>query len=89
MFYFNIESEGFMDFDYGELRKRIKEKLGLEIVFAKRLGMSKTSLSLRLNNQLHFSQRDIAVALRVLSIPEEEAGKYFLRAKKNDWEEFL
>ena len=25
-----------MDFDYGELRKRIKEKLGLEIVFAKR-----------------------------------------------------
>lgn len=51
--------------------------------------MSKTSLSLRLNNQLHFSQRDIAVALRVLSIPEEEAGKYFLRAKRNDWEEFL
>lgn len=78
-----------MEFDYGDLRQRIREKLQLECVFAKRLGMSKTSLSLRLNNQLHFSQRDIAIALQVLSIPEEEAGRYFLRRKKNDWEELL
>lgn len=43
-----------MHFDYIRLRARIREKLGSDVVFAARLGISKTSLSLRLNNQLHF-----------------------------------
>lgn len=41
-----------MHFDYIRLRARIREKLGSDVVFAARLGISKTSLSLRLNNQL-------------------------------------
>ena len=37
-----------MHFDYIRLRARIREKLGSDVVFAARLGISKTSLSLRL-----------------------------------------
>ena len=56
-----------MHFDYIRLRARIREKLGSDVVFAARLGISKTSLSLRLNNQLHFSQRDIYNSMRILN----------------------
>lgn len=66
-----------MDFDYIRLRERIREKLGSDMVFATRLGISKTSLSLRLNNQIHFSQRDIYNSMRILQISPEEVGMYF------------
>lgn len=67
-----------MRFDYIRLRARIREKLGSDVVFAARLGISKTSLSLRLNNQLHFSQRDIYNSMRILQIRPDEVGAYFL-----------
>ena len=64
-----------MHFDYIRLRARIREKLGSDVVFAARLGISKTSLSLRLNNQLHFSQRDIYNSMRILQIrPDGKEG---------------
>ena len=66
-----------MHFDYIRLRARIREKLGSGVVFAARLGISKTSLSLRLNNQLHFSQRDIHNSMRILKIRPDEIGAYF------------
>lgn len=66
-----------MHFDYIRLRARIREKLGSDVVFAARLGISKTSLSLRLNNQLHFSQRDIYNSMRILQIRPDEVGAYF------------
>lgn len=66
-----------MVFDYIRLRARIREKLGSDIVFAARLGISKTSLSLRLNNQLRFSQNDIYKSMRILQIRPEEIGSYF------------
>lgn len=77
-----------MEFDYSNLRKRIREKHLSEGLFAIRLGLSKSALSLRLNNHLFFSQRDIATALRVLGIPKEEVGNYFLCRKKDVWREF-
>lgn len=51
--------------------------------FAKRLGISKTSLSLRLNNQIHFSQRDIYRSMRILQISPEELGVYFFDKEKD------
>ena len=62
-----------MHFDYIRLRARIREKLGSDVVFAARLGISKTSLSLR----LHFSQRDIYNSMRILQIRPDEVGAYF------------
>ena len=57
-----------MHFDYIRLRARIREKLGSDVVFAARL---------RLNNQLHFSQRDIYNSMRILQIRPDEVGAYF------------
>ena len=58
-----------MHFDYIRLRARIREKLGSDVVFAARLGISKTSLSLRLNN--------IYNSMRILQIRPDEVGAYF------------
>lgn len=72
-----------MNFNYEKLRGRIREKMSSDTVFAKRLGISKTSLSLRLNNQIHFSQRDIYRSMRILQISPEELGVYFFDKEKD------
>ena len=72
-----------MNFNYEKLRRRIREKMRSDTVFAKRLGISKTSLSLRLNNQIHFSQRDIYKSMRILQISPEELGVYFFDKEKD------
>lgn len=72
-----------MNFNYEKLRGRIREKMSSDTVFAKRLGISKTSLSLRLNNQIHFSQRDIYKSMRILQISPEELGVYFFDKEKD------
>ena len=56
-----------MHFDYIRLRARIREKLGSDVVFAARRGISKTSLSLR----------DIYNSMRILQIRPDEVGAYF------------
>lgn len=71
-----------MDFNYEKLRGRIREKVRSDTVFAKRLGLSKTSLSLRLSNRLHFSQCDIYNSMRILQIPPEELESYFFDKEK-------
>lgn len=72
-----------MNFNYEKLRGRIREKMRSDTVFAKRLGISKTSLSLRLNNQIHFSQRDIYRSMRILQISPEKLGVYFFDKEKD------
>lgn len=72
-----------MNFNYEKLRGRIREKMRSDTVFAKRLGISKTSLLLRLNNQIHFSQRDIYRSMRILQISPEELGVYFFDKEKD------
>lgn len=72
-----------MNFNYEKLRGRIREQMHSDTVFAKRLGISKTSLSLRLNNQIHFSQRDIYRSMRILQISPEELGVYFFDKEKD------
>lgn len=78
-----------MEFEYQDLRQKIKEKCKEERIFADRLGISRTSLSLRLHNQLQFTQKDIALALSILDIPPEEIAHYFLRPKKTLWSEYF
>ena len=54
-----------MHFDYIRLRARIREKLGSDVVFAARLGISKTSLSLRLNNPVSYTHLTLPTKLEV------------------------
>ncbi|WP_289182963.1 DUF739 family protein [uncultured Dubosiella sp.] len=64
-------------FDYKPLRGKIREICGSEEEFAKRLGISKTSLSGRLNNKLEFSSKEIMKSCEILGISLDNVSKYF------------
>lgn len=70
-------------FDYQKLRGRIKEKLKKENEFAKRIGISATSLSYKLNGGSDFTATEIYNACKedVLDIPKEEIADYFFTEK--------
>lgn len=66
-------------YDFSKLRGRIKEKLGNEAEFAKKLNISPASLSSKFNNRSDFTSTEIsrAVDIDVLDIPIDEIGIYF------------
>lgn len=66
-----------MSFDYSKLRGKIREKCGTQEIFAKRLGISRTSLSQKLNNSNEFTQQEINNAAEILDIPLEQIPVYF------------
>lgn len=70
-----------MSWDYSKLRGRIKEKFNTIDNFAEALGMSRTSLSQRLNNQLEFSQNEIAKAMFLLDEDEANMVDFFYTPK--------
>ena len=49
-----------MAFDYSKLRGKIKEVFGTQDKFAKALGISRATLSLKLNNISEFTQQEMA-----------------------------
>ncbi len=44
-------------FEYGKLRGRIKEKCGIQNVFARDIGLSEVSISNKLNNNVEWGAR--------------------------------
>lgn len=70
-----------MAWNYSRLRGKIKEVCNTQDEFAKRLGIGKTSLSQRLNNQLEFSQKEINKSCDILKIPRESISEYFFDEK--------
>lgn len=66
-----------MNFDYSKLKGRIVEICGTRKEFAKRMGMTERTLSLKLNNKIAFTQKDIINALDILSIDLSEIDDYF------------
>ena len=66
-----------MTYNYRKLLGRITEKYGTQTVFAKALGLSERSLSLKLTNKVGFKQSEIARACSLLEIPESEMHNYF------------
>lgn len=64
-------------YDYSKLRGRIVEKYGTITAFAGVLGISKTTASLKLKNEIGFSRDDIVEWSELLDIPEEEYTLYF------------
>ena len=73
-----------MVFCYKKLRGRIREKFGTEAAFAAALGMSRTSLSLRLNNAAQFTKDDMEKSADLLSFPIEEIHLYFFCDKSSE-----
>jgi len=68
-------------FDYAKLKGKIKEVFGTQSAFAKAMGMSSTTLSLKLNNFTNFTQQEINKACELLSIPAEFIPIYFFTEK--------
>jgi hypothetical protein len=57
-------------YDYSVLRGRIIEKCGSIGKFAEIFGISKTSMSDKLNNNSSWSQEDISKAVKILQIED-------------------
>lgn len=66
-----------MYFDYSKLRGRITEVFGTQQQFARKLGLSERSLSLKLNGKNSWSQAEIKAACDLLRIPVSELHLYF------------
>lgn len=70
-----------MQFDYGKLRGRIREKYKTESNFATELGIGRGSLSQKLNNEVDFTQRQMLRAAKLLEIEPREISNYFFSEK--------
>lgn len=66
-----------MSYKYAKLRGRIVEKFGTQQEFAKELGLSENSLSLKLNGKTGFSQEDMINWSNKLGIDFCDYGVYF------------
>lgn len=66
-----------MAFNYSKLRGKIREIFKTQSAFAEAMGMSSTSLSAKLNNNVEFSQKEIDKASDLLKIEKEEIPVYF------------
>ncbi len=64
-------------FNYSKLKGRIKEKGFTQEDIANNLGINKSTISLRLNNQSLFVQDEINKIIKLLEIPGEEIKEYF------------
>lgn len=65
------------EYNYSLLLGRMKEKGYTQEKLAKSLGISETSLNLRLNNKLNFRQDEIIAASDILAIPRDQLEAYF------------
>lgn len=67
----------YYEFDYSKLKGRIKEVLGTQEVYAEKISLSRTSLSLRLSGKLEFTQQEIRKSCDVLEFEPSEIPAYF------------
>lgn len=77
-----------MQFNFSKLLGRIKECGYTQEMLAKEIGMTKTTLNLKLNNKnknAYFTMPEVEKIRRVLHIDTDEIGVYFftLRVQEN------
>ena len=70
-------------FDYKKLRVRIFEIMGTNTALAEEMGITKETLSKKLQGKVSFTAKDIIQICNILDIPCEEIGLYFYRLKDN------
>lgn len=70
-----------MAYDYSKLNGKIREVFGKCAAFAKAIGLSERSLSLKLNNKVGWKQQEIDQACTLLGIPACDIGIYFFSRK--------
>lgn len=70
-----------MAFNYDKLRGRIIEIFGTQYRFAKEMGWSERTLSLKMNGSRPWKQPDICKAIKLLKLKEEDISSYFFTPK--------
>ena len=70
-----------MEFDYSKLLGRIREFGFTQETLAKKIGITKASMSLKLNNKANFKQNEIREICKILKISDDEIGAYFFAPK--------
>lgn len=70
-----------MSFDYSKLRGLIVEKVGSQNNLAEKMGLSKQSLSAKVNNKVAFTQDEMCKIIHILNIPHRDISKYFFCLK--------
>lgn len=70
-----------MEFDFRQLTALIIAIYGSRKSFAEALGISKGTLSMRLNNKCKWPLEDIVKACDLLSIDPKDIGLYFFTTK--------
>ena len=63
--------------NYGFLKDKIKEKCGSQAMFARLLGISKQSLSAKLNNKVPFSHGEIFKSIKILELNNTDLERCF------------
>lgn len=76
-----------MSFDYSKLAGKIKECFDTQAKFAKALGISERSLSLKINCHKGWKQSEILRACELLSIGLEQINEYFFTEKVQKFEQ--
>ena len=66
-----------MTYNYSKLNGRIVEICGSSKEFAKKMGLSERTISLKLNNNVPFKQTDIEKAKEVLNLCDNDIQSYF------------
>lgn len=66
-----------MAYNYEELNKKIAAKCGTQAVFAKKMGLSERTISMKLNNKISFKQSEIQKALNILDLSSDDIQSYF------------
>ena len=64
-------------FNYSKLKGRIREVFGTQFLFADSIGMSKTTITHKLNNRSDWSQTEILSSCKALGIQIKEIPAYF------------
>jgi len=70
-----------MEYDYSKLLGRIKEKFGRQDIFAKEMGLSERTISLKLNNKMAWKQPEMERAAKILDFPISDIQVYFFTLK--------
>lgn len=70
-----------MAFNYNKLRGKIREVFGRQEDFAEAIGMSKGTLSQKLNNVVEFRQEEMMKAVKLLGLTNGDINEYFFTEK--------
>lgn len=66
-----------MSFNYSKLLGRITERYGTQYNFAKAMGMSEHSLSVKLNNKVPWKTTEIVKMTELLDLDTDDIPSYF------------